>query len=160
MNKINTYRVFLGFPSQCICHSTLVFLLKLIILLLNMSESRQCDVKINNSSSHLSIIHAWLPPLQNWLWELQQTGSNWKHCRHILNLVEKVVMNFKNIKSLWQKEKMLITTMFSFHHKVFKRLLSKDCLKSGLFGKGFNTQFIMGSLGLSRSKLHPVLDWR
>ena len=33
----------------------------------------------------------------------------------------------KGRKTLWEKEKMLVTSIFSFSHNVFKRLLSKGC---------------------------------
>ena len=36
-------------------------------------------------------------------------------------------------KALWEKEKMLVTSIFSFSHNVFKRLLSWCGLKSGLY---------------------------
>ena len=37
---------------------------------------------------------------------------------------------------LWEKEKLLITSNFSFSHGVFKRLVLQTCKKQGLFGKG------------------------
>ena len=38
-------------------------------------------------------------------------------------------------KKLWEKEKMLVTSIFSFSHSVFKRLLSWGRLKLGFYGK-------------------------
>ena len=34
-----------------------------------------------------------------------------------------------------RKGEMLVTTIFSFSHKIFKNRLSKDCENTGLFGK-------------------------
>ena len=36
---------------------------------------------------------------------------------------------------MWENEKMLIASNFSFSHNVFQMLLSWDCSKSGLCGK-------------------------
>ena len=42
-------------------------------------------------------------------------------------------------KTIWEKEKLLITSNFSFSHSVFKRLVMQTCKNQGLFGKGLNT---------------------
>ena len=39
-------------------------------------------------------------------------------------------------KILWEKEKLLVTSNFSFSHCVFKRLVLQTCKNQGLFGKG------------------------
>ena len=39
---------------------------------------------------------------------------------------------------------MLVTSIFSFSHNVFNRLLSKRCEKSGLCGKGLKTEILFG----------------
>ena len=39
-------------------------------------------------------------------------------------------------KTLWEKEKLLVTSNFSFSHSVFKTLVLQTCLNQGLFGKG------------------------
>ena len=41
-------------------------------------------------------------------------------------------------KTLWEKEKLLITSNFSFSHSVFKRLVLQTLKSQGLFGKGLN----------------------
>ena len=41
-------------------------------------------------------------------------------------------------KILWEKEKLLVTSNFSFFHSVFKRLELQTCKNQGLFGKGLN----------------------
>ena len=40
------------------------------------------------------------------------------------------------LKTLWEKEKLLITSNFSFSHSVFKRLILQTRKNQGLFGKG------------------------
>ena len=42
----------------------------------------------------------------------------------------------KEKKILWEKEKLLITSNFSFPLGVFKRLVWQTCRIQGLFGKG------------------------
>ena len=39
-------------------------------------------------------------------------------------------------KTLWEKEKLLVTSNFSFFHSVFKRLVSRGCQKVSLCGNG------------------------
>ena len=39
-------------------------------------------------------------------------------------------------KTLWEKEKLLVTSNFSFSHGVFKRLVLQTHKNQGLFGKG------------------------
>ena len=38
---------------------------------------------------------------------------------------------------MWEKEKLLVTSNFSFSHSVFKRLALQTRKNQGLFGKGF-----------------------
>ena len=42
----------------------------------------------------------------------------------------------KGLKTLWEKEKLLVTSNFSFSHSVFKRLVLQTRKNQGLFGKG------------------------
>ena len=39
-------------------------------------------------------------------------------------------------KTLWEKEKLLVTSNFSFSHSVFKRPILQTRKNQGLFGKG------------------------
>ena len=39
-------------------------------------------------------------------------------------------------KTMWEKEKLLVTSNFTFFHSVFKRLLLQTRKNQGLFGKG------------------------
>ena len=41
-----------------------------------------------------------------------------------------------NRKTLWEKEKLLVTSKFSFSHSVFKRLVLQTRKTQGFFGKG------------------------
>ena len=43
---------------------------------------------------------------------------------------------YKSFKTLWEKEKLLVTSNFSFSHSVFKRLLLQTRKDQGLFWKG------------------------
>ena len=42
-------------------------------------------------------------------------------------------------KTLQEKEKLLVTSNFSFSHNIFKRLVLQTCKNQGLFGKGLMT---------------------
>ena len=42
------------------------------------------------------------------------------------------------LKTLWEKEKLLLTSNFSFSHSVFKGTLPQTRKNQGLFGKGLN----------------------
>ena len=42
------------------------------------------------------------------------------------------------LKTLWEKEKLLVKSNFSFSNSVFKRLVLQTCKNQGLFGKGLN----------------------
>ena len=49
----------------------------------------------------------------------------------------KMAENYLNgQKTLWEKEKLLVTSNFSFSHGVFKRLELQTRKNQGLFGKG------------------------
>ena len=39
-------------------------------------------------------------------------------------------------KTLWEMEKLLVMSNFSFSHSVFKKPLVQTCKNQGLFGKG------------------------
>ena len=41
-------------------------------------------------------------------------------------------------KTQWEKEKLLVTSNFSFSHSVFKRLVQQTHKNQGLFGKGLS----------------------
>ena len=44
-------------------------------------------------------------------------------------------------KTLWEKEKLLVTSNFSFSHSVFKRLILQTHKNQGLFGKGLTNLY-------------------
>ena len=44
----------------------------------------------------------------------------------------------KGLKTLWEKEKLLVTSNFSFSHSAFKRHVLQTRKNQGLFGKGLN----------------------
>ena len=45
-------------------------------------------------------------------------------------------------KTLWEKEKLLVMSNFSFSCSVFKLLLLQTCKNQGLFGKGLNNKIL------------------
>ena len=50
------------------------------------------------------------------------------------------------LKTLWEKEKMLVTSIFSFSLNVFKRLFTQGRLKSGWFGKELKEEILVTSI--------------
>ena len=60
------------------------------------------------------------------------TLPNWKSLQTtILNSMIIAESSPKGYKTLWEKEKLLITSNFSFSHSVFKRLVCRACLGKG-----------------------------
>ena len=41
----------------------------------------------------------------------------------------------KGEETLWEKDKLLVTSNLSFSHSVFKKFVLKTCKNQGLFGK-------------------------
>ena len=54
----------------------------------------------------------------------------------ILDLIKMADSSSKGRKTLLEKEKLLVTSNFSYSHSVFKRLVLKTGKNQGLFGKG------------------------
>ena len=48
---------------------------------------------------------------------------------------------------MWEKEKLLVMSNFSFSHIVFKRLILQTCKNQGLFGKGLKKKEASGGGG-------------
>ena len=68
------------------------------------------------------------------------TGDNFK-------VDENNGSSLKRYKTLWKKEKLLVTSNFSFSQGVFKRLLLQTCKKKGLFGEGLKSEkFLISSI--------------
>ena len=67
-----------------------------------------------------------------------QTLLNSKSSQTISNLMKMEESSPSGYKTLWEKEKLLITSNFSFSHSVFKRLRLQTRKNQGLFGKGLN----------------------
>ena len=59
----------------------------------------------------------------------------------------------KGQKTLLEKEKLLITSNFSFSHSVFKRLVLQTRKNQGLFGKGLN---VVGTMDSGDRGMNPV----
>ena len=52
-----------------------------------------------------------------------------------INLTENFKFGLGRVENIVEKEKMLVTRIFSFSHNVFKSPLFQGCYKSGLYGK-------------------------
>ena len=55
----------------------------------------------------------------------------------------KMAGNFQNSRKLWEREKWLVASNFSFSHSVFKWLVQQTWKNQGLFGKGIS-DFLAG----------------
>ena len=60
----------------------------------------------------------------------------------ILNLMKLTQSCPNRYKTLWEKEKLLVTSNFSFSYSVFKRLVLQTRKNQGLFGKGLSVRFV------------------
>ena len=69
----------------------------------------------------------------------------------------------KRLETLWEKEKLPITSNFSFSHSVFKRLVLQTCKKSGLvWEKVKQNRYILVSfynVGPGWLKLIGLVNW-
>ena len=73
---------------------------------------------------------------------LSQT-TNWKEfADDNFKFDEKGGKFSKRIKTLWEKEKLLVTSYFSFSHSVFKRYVLETLKNQGLFGKELTRGFL------------------
>ena len=57
----------------------------------------------------------------------------------ISNVMKMAESSPNGSKTLWEKEKLLASSNFSFSHNVFKRLILQIRKSRGLFGKGLNS---------------------
>ena len=73
-------------------------------------------------------------PWQTTNFKLFQTSKNLQTT--ISNLTKMAEIYPNGRKTLWEKEKLLVTSNFSFAHSVFKRLVSQGRQKVSLFGNG------------------------
>ena len=76
------------------------------------------------------------------------TLPNCKNLQTTISNLMKMTECYPNrYKTLWEKEKLLVTSNFSFSHSVFKRLVSQGRLKVLLCGNG-----LIGLLVCMRNK--------
>ena len=61
----------------------------------------------------------------------------------ILDLIKMKESSPKGLKTLWEKEKLLIMSNFSFYLSISKRLVLQTRKNQGLFGKGLNREAAM-----------------
>ena len=72
-----------------------------------------------------------------------QTLPNWKSLQTTISNLTKMAERYPNRwKTLWEKEKLLVTSNFSFSHSVFKRLVSQGRQKVSLCGNGLICKFL------------------
>ena len=64
---------------------------------------------------------------------VESSPIGWK--TKLMNMVESSPIDWK---TLWEKEKLLVTSNFSFFHSVFKRFVLQTRKNQGLFGKRLN----------------------
>ena len=65
-------------------------------------------------------------------------------------------------KTLWEKEKMLVTSNFSFSHSVFKRLVSQGRQKVSVCGNGLkNTHKLLSviAFNMKQSEISSFVVW-
>ena len=68
-----------------------------------------------------------------------ETFPNWKSLQMtILSLMKMMESSPNGWKTLWEKEKLLVTSNFSLSCSVFKRLVLQTRKNQGLFGKGLS----------------------
>ena len=63
------------------------------------------------------------------------------------------------LKTRWEKEKLLVTSNFSFSHSVFKRLVMQTRKNQSLFGKGLRSTISTNKSCLSLSIVGELL-WK
>ena len=64
-------------------------------------------------------------------------------------------------KTLWEKEKLLVTSNIFFSHSVFKRLVSQRRQKVSLCGKGLrngNREIVTGNFSFSHNVFHSYIS--
>ena len=68
-----------------------------------------------------------------------------RFCRRQFQNLTKMTQSASNqYKTLWEKEKLLVMSNFSFSHSVFKRTCTaEDTQNQGLFGKGLRHKYIV-----------------
>ena len=71
-------------------------------------------------------------------------------------MAEKFSKMIKKKRTLWEQEKLLVTSNFSFPHSVFKRLILQAHKHKGLFGK--RLELIPNDKILVCSKLKALAD--
>ena len=71
----------------------------------------------------------------------------------IFNWMKTVEISPEGWKSLWEKEKLLVTSNFSFSHGVFKRLVLQTCKNQGLFGKRLILKIALGILNCCEKEM-------
>ena len=93
-------------------------------------------VQIESSCKHnvIEMIELYLTFSQITNFRLFQTERVCR--RQFIEFMKMVERYLKRYKTLWEKEKLLVMSNFSFSLSVFKRLVLQTRKNQGLFGKG------------------------
>ena len=82
----------------------------------------------------------WVAPLTHYQTTNFRLFQAERICRQQFQFNENGRKLSKPVETLWEKEKLLVTSNFFFSHSVFKRFVSQGHQKVSLFAKGlFNT---------------------
>ena len=77
-------------------------------------------------------------------------------CRRQIQISQKMAESSpKGLKTLWEKEKLLVTSNFSFSHSVFKIVVLQTRKNQGLLGKGLN-----GKLDIDKTIEFSLKIWK
>ena len=90
---------------------------------------------------------AWIPEL-NHFFKLFPEWQTERVCRWQFEILWKWQKVLQTGKKHWEKEKLLVTSNFSFSHRLFQRLGLQTHTNFGLFGKGWRRLIIIILLSL------------
>ena len=110
-------------------------------------SNRSCCLRSKRSDPYLSIMYLTLSQTTNFRrFNIQRV---WKQFKYEFS---------KKGKKHWEKEKLLITSNFSFSHSVYKRLVLQTCKSKGLYGNGLKTQ--RGILKWAKQKMLVIITFQ
>ena len=115
---------FLLFPQCFLLKQIIVSLFVHIFAIISLPATELEEPKIGISGKGLTLS--------------QTTKFRLFQIQSILYLMKMVESSPKGWKTLWEKEKLLDTSNFSFSHSVFKRLVLQSRKNQSLFGKGLS----------------------
>ena len=75
------------------------------------------------------------------------------------DLMKMAVSSSNELKTLWAKEKLIISSNFSFSRSVFKRLVLQTRKNQGLFGKGLKSNLLQVTNSEATSYYVVYIQW-